>query len=362
MKNYIKFEVLSFFTKRNIISVFLCLILMMLGFLYNGYGYNYAYDEAIETLKISAQYEQGHIELLSYTLKHSEQYNYVELNFWQEELALTQNLCFSYQNKDDSEILKVRLMRNKWLIKGVKDGFVNENLDSKILNGTIEDLKKQIKIDTKNLKYGLLDGVIEDKPTQFYFLKETQSGSYITWALLFLIVLLNGNIWSKEFSGYGGYQNIFSYPLKKYKILCIRNIINVVISLVCSVVILEVLYTFAYYFYGGGFEQFVSCQNKLVSAHNITLKSLPIFIISLYSYIHLIEFISFLTKNEMNTCFVFVLIALLSLFWPNDFNIYSFLISYESEKVILKYGLMMLVNIILLGIEYYLIEKKDLSR
>ncbi len=362
MKNYIQYEIYSFFSKRTITSLFLCLICMMIGFFYDSYQFNQAYPNEVDKYKESSRYEQSHIDILTYDIEYNNEDKEDELKFWLEELQLTNNLVYAYQNQDDTNILKYRLLRNENLIYGIKKNYVNQRIDFCIVNGNQQDLKKQIKIDQKNKKLNMLDGIVEGKPTLFHSLKEVQNGNYILWILLFLILLLNGDIWSKEFSGYGGYQILFSYPLKKYELVFVRNFIYGIITVFCSILLFGTVSFMCFILYGGGFEQFVIQNNELVYALKSVLNSFPLFFVSFLSYIHLIQFLSILLKDEMNTYFVYILLSLLSVFFSSNLNIYSYIQAYAANHVILKSALTIFFNVIFMIIEFVCVEKKDLTR
>lgn len=355
MKKYIQYEMCSFFSKRNCIHIFLCLFLILTAFFYDSSQYKQSYYSASENLKEASRYEQSHITILNYDIQNG---NESELIFWQKELEYTNQLIYEYQIQNDENILKYRLLRNKNLMYGIKKNYVNERLDSKVLLETKINLKKQIKIDKKNLDLNLMDGVIESKPTFFYYLKGVQNGNYGIWILLLMIALLNGNVWSKEFSGYGGYEIVFSYPLKKSEILFVRNIVHGFFSAVCSTFVYGTVCIAGLIFYGSGFEQFVLYDKEMMYALESILRSLPLFFVSFITFIHLIQFLSFFTKEEMSTYFIFTLIVLISMFWLSNFNMYS----YESNNITLKIIICMLLNFVFMLTEFILVEKKDLSR
>lgn len=358
MKKYIQYEMCSFFSKRNCIPIFLCMFLILTGFFYDSNQYKQSYYSASESLKEASRYEQSHIDILNYDIQNGNENEESELNFWLKELEYTNQLIYEYQIQNDENILKYRLLRNKNLMYGIKKNYVNERLDSKVLLETKINLKKQIKTDAKNLELNLMDGVIESKPTFFYYLKGVQNGNYGIWILFLMIALLNGNVWSKEFSGYGGYEIVFSYPLKKSEILFVRNIVHGFFSVVCLIFVYGTVCIAGLIFYGSGFEQFVLYNNETMCALESILRTLPLFFVSLITFIHLIQFLSFFTKEEMSTYFIFTLIVLISMFWLSNFNMYS----YESNNITLKLIICMLLNFVFMLTEFIFVEKKDLTR
>lgn len=230
MFNFLKFEIRGFMSKKVLCYIALCAFLMFCGCVKTNKEYLELKNGRIENLQIMKVDEQNHINILKYDL--SQQYDKEkekELQYWYLQIDYTDALENAYVKNDDLEILKKRIQRNKHVLYGLNKNYLSPFTDSFVPNK--KSLKSDIAMDECNLKNNQLDVVDQQKPTFCFYLKNIQCKSVFTTIIFLLILLINADIWSKEFSSTKPYQYIFSYPLKRKCILLIRNMFYCIISL-----------------------------------------------------------------------------------------------------------------------------------
>lgn len=214
-------------------------------------------------------------------------------------------------------------------------------------------------MDEFNLKNNQLDVVDQQKPTFCFYLKNIQCKSIFTAVIFLLILLINADIWSKEFSSTKPYQYIFSYPLKRKCILLIRNMFYCIISLLLVVSFTAVLCFVGYVQYGYGGHLFILTNGSLLKIMHILLKSFLIFMLSLLMYIQFIQLVSLVLKDEIITWFAVIVILLVSCFVITGWNPFSYILSFNIDFYYEKTFILFFINLLIPFISCVFIENMD---
>lgn len=358
MRNYIQFEIKSFLTRRNIFVVVLCILFVFCDYHMQRMNFENSIENEIDKLMTAEREEQQHIDILSYNLKqHQSKKEQKELEFWNKLIVYTQSLKEAYKAKNDPKILKIRLTRNILILDGVNKQYLNRYTASFIPDK--KSLKEKIEIDTLNLRNNRYDGVYELKPTSVQILKGVCSVNVLTYIILILIVGINSNIWSKEFSQDRCYQLVFSYSLKRKTIVIIRNMVNIVFSMLVVLLILIVISMMGFFQYGSGINQYIFSEGIIQNIASVLLKDLVVFFLGLFLFIQLIQILSLIVKDEMIASLLFLVVLLVSVYFIKGWNPFSFLNSYNINHPILKCLMLSILNLFLLFFSGAYIENID---
>lgn len=358
MFNFLKFEIRGFMSKKVFCNIALCALLMFCGCVKTNKEYLELKNGRIENLQIMKVDEQNHINILKYDL--SQQYDKEkekELQYWYLQIDYTDALENAYVKNDNLEILKKRIQRNKHVLYGLNKNYLSPFTDSFVPNK--KSLKSDIAMDEFNLKNNQLDVVDQQKPTFCFYLKNIQCKSIFTAVIFLLILLINADIWSKEFSSTKPYQYIFSYPLSRKCILLIRNMFYCIISLLLIVSFTAVLCFVGYIQYGYGGHLFILTNGSFLEIIHVLLKSFLIFMSSLLMYVQFIQLLSLVLKDEIITWFAVIMISLVSCFVITGWNPFSYILSFDIDFYYGKALFLSLINLLIPFISCVFIENMD---
>lgn len=263
----------------------------------------------------------------------------------------------AYRKNNDLDILKKRIQRNKHVLDGLNKNYLSPFTDSFVPNK--KSLRSDIAMDEFNLKNNQLDIVDQQKPTFCFYLKNIQCKSIFTAVIFLLILLINSDIWSKEFSSTKPYQYIFSYPLSRKCILLIRNMFYCIISLLLVAFFTAVLCFSGYIQYGYGGNLFILKNDEFLEIIHVLLKSYLIFILSILLYVQFIQLLSLILKDEIITWFTVIVISLVSCFVITDWNPFSYILSFNIDFYYEKAFILLLINLLIPFISCVFIENID---
>ena len=243
------------------------------------------------------------------------------------------------------------------ILYGLNKNYLSPFTDSFVPNK--KSLKSDIAMDEFNLKNNQLDVVDQQKPTFCFYLKNIQCKSIFTVVIFLLILLINADIWSKEFSSTKPYQYIFSYPLKRKCILLIRNMFYCIISLLLVVSFTAVLCFVGYIQYGYGGHLFILTNGSFLEIIQVLLKSFLIFMLSLLMYVQFIQLVSLVLKDEIITWFAVIVILLVSCFVITGWNPFSYILSFNIDFYYEKTVILFFINLLIPFISCVFIENMD---
>lgn len=335
MSNYIKFEMMNLLNKKNMSILFLFTLIIFCSCILMQKKNEEAYRNQLDDIKIMEQNEQYHINILKYDLEENNNVkNKQELDYWNKEIEYTLSLQDALKEKNNLKILKVRIERNKHILKGMNNHYISAYTD--YLSFDKKKLKKDIVLDEYNLKNNQLDIVDQSKPTLCFYLKKIQSISVFSFSIIILIIVINSTSWSKEFSKSKFYQHIFSCPMGRKEILQIRNRIYTIYTMILVFFFTLAICIFGYIQNGFGGNQSVISNGSFQNIFKVLFSDYWLFFFCVVIYAQMSQFLSLIIKDELVTSFAMIIILLLSSYVMHYWNLFSFFMSYNTSYLLIK--------------------------
>lgn len=215
-------------------------------------------------------------------------------------------------------------------------------------------------------------------PTCHNLIKSLAGNSPLFLLSLLVVLILNGDIWSYEFSS-SGYKLLFTSPFKKSTIYMAKNIVHFLVTIVSILLVLIFPFLLSMCFHGSGHLGFEIMQSvhsnviNVVSNQTYTMHIFMIYVMYLFMVFSMVCFISYITKDSMLSYALPILLAgivyinsqnIVSLF-KYDFSSYylgnelllgNMQIDYM-KAVIMLFGIGILLHIVSL----YMLKTRDIS-
>ena len=235
--------------------------------------------------------------------------------------------------------------------------------------------------------------LIPIRPDGAYLVSEALNGtSFLYFVAVILIILLNFDIWSKDFENETS-RLLFTMPYSKKQIYLTRLIVRFIMSLISIFVCLTILFLIGYVKFGSGLERLIIVNqkglnsfsffnlsrlellplDKVIQVEKYILLELAVFIPYILLVYTVIQLVSFVSRNQM-TSLIIPLIGLImlitTLMLPKESymvgaNIFLYM---QPEKMFLgdlgiglplSITLLFVVSLLLIGISLIILNKKE---
>lgn len=289
LKNELKF-VLS---KRKL----LCFVALVVGIILVFYfKYNVDYmtfrEQQIDYYSEMIDMENQRMNILS-----ESEWNAV----FKEDLVHCQKLLSDWKNNTDKEIIAQDLYdRDRVLLEYVESG-VHIDSFTTILQDTVKDLKTRTKMERFFIKNEYYDFIFKNKPTGCYLLVQiTKENNLFFYLLFIMVVILNTDIWSKDFETKCTHF-LFTAGKGRRCVFLIRTGIRHGITIFITFIFLLFLFLMGYANYGSGIDMYVETVpvTKYILEYGLRLLVFILFSSSC------IQSVSFYLKNT-GTCLMII--------------------------------------------------------
>ncbi|MDR7856494.1 ABC transporter permease subunit [Tissierella sp.] len=328
MTGLIKNEIKLFFSRKNIILLILSCIIVILIFrtTYERQYHKYSQqrlqelsNEIDNAAVWSARYTRR-LERLKEEFPGHIKTPEAELvdQAWKDHLRNLTTLSFLWKEpvENKEKIIRVEERLDENLIEVNKMQI--ETGDTRLYRDIERDWNKRMILLAKYKDSGLELDINPLKPTAMYLLDDSINGrSYISVLIIALVVLLNFDIWSKDFDN-ETLRLIFTLPFSKTKVFNTRFITRFILTLFLVTIPIIILCSFGFHKYGSGIYRFkiinsqalytfgrFASDNEIMQAYDIVTSvsklaifSGFIFVLFLFFIYAIVNFVSYISKNQ----------------------------------------------------------------
>lgn len=323
------------------------------------YGMNMKIDDS-EDLKIAYDIYDKEYQLLA-----------KEMNLWNN----------NTDGRFDEELLSLEKQRDENLLRLEENRI--EPMNMQIYRNTPEDLNNRIKLRESYEQQHIKEKVVKNVPDVNYVLYKIFSGSDATiFLILFILCIVNFNIWSSEFENQT-YRLACIQPYQRKSIYISKLLVQIIMSLGLFFLMIVTLATCAYIQYGVGEPIIVAVNQTMLhgvqtSADQVftyvTTSSLLIkFLLRQILYISILEIVIhtvsfFAKKTELSLLVIFTLLIAMVFAGlsehANLINIYQLEKLYSETQYVSQlstFGMLALIGILCFFINYLYLVYCDLK-
>lgn len=330
MKQLMVTEFKRMLNKRTILIIFLLCILSIGSyfFVYEKQSDEF-YTELITQLEMDVQTATVNMDYLKSEEKEldgkEKKYNKKLLSIWEKEYQYTDAIlmCLKADDLDQYEqtIIELFHQRDENIAFDVDD----KNL-SILLRNSKKDFQQRRALYDEYQKEGKLIHLNPYVPTCSNLVKSLGSSSPFLLLSLLVVLVLNADVWSYEFSS-SGYKLLFTSPFKKSNIYFAKSIVHFLVTTITMLLVLAIPLLLSMYFHGGGYQGLEVIQNyhsdviNIVSSKTYAMYVLIIYVMYLFMAFSAVSFISYITKDVMLSYALPILLA--GIVYINCQNIFS---------------------------------------
>ena len=329
MKRLVYNEIKLFLSKKNIVITIIGIILMVVLFQFNyvkNYReypemYQYKLQEEIDNATVWSERVSIRLERLLKEYPGHEDTPEAELEArtWKSNLAYLQYLQRLWENseRNEVEIKEMEKTMDDNLIpfheQGIEVGVTG------LYKSDERDWNSRILLRNAYNSKNTEEPLIPIRPDGGYLLSDALNGISIPYLIIMMLLILwNFNIWSADFENETA-RLIFTLPYSKSEIYLTRFITRFLMSLMGILICLLALFLSGYIKFGSGLERWIIVNqkginnfkffnlsrlellplDKAVSIKKYLLLELVLFIPYILMLYTIIQFVSFLSKNQM---------------------------------------------------------------
>lgn len=316
MKNLCKIECRKMLNKRNIIVILIMCLLAIGGyfFVYEKQSSEF-YSQLIETLDKDVQNATINVEYIkseNKNLKGKElEDNNKLLDVWEKEKKYSDEILMYLKSGDidgyEQRIIELFHERDLNVINYNKPQDI-----SMLLRDDLKSINNRIDLYEYYHAKGETIRLNQKEPTLMYMLKNLSGNTFLFLLSVIIIIALNADIWSYEFSK-SGYRLLFTIPYSKSTIYLSKVIVHFFVSLIAIVFVLMIPCILSVTLHGIGCDAFEIINQGVISnfldVSNSSSLIVPIetycmytgllFICYLIMAFSFINFISYITKDIM---------------------------------------------------------------
>lgn len=403
MKILVYNEIKLFLSKKNIVITIIGIILMVVLFQFNyvkNYReypemYQYKLQEEIDNATVWSERVSIRLERLLKEYPGHEDTPEAELEArtWKSNLAYLQYLQRLWENseRNEVEIKEMEKTMDDNLIpfheQGIEVGVTG------LYKSDERDWNSRILLrnayNSKNTK----EPLIPIRPDGGYLLSDALNGISIPYLIIMMLLILwNFDIWSEDFENETA-RLIFTLPYSKSQIYLTRFITRFLMSLLGILICLLALFLSGYIKFGSGLERWIIVNqkginnfkffnlsrlellpwDKAISIKKYILLELALFIPYILMIYTIIQFVSFISKNQMISLIIPIIALIVlstNLFLPKESyivgaNVFLYM---QIEKMFsgalgiglpLAMVLLFIVSLVFIGLSIIVLNKRE---